>query len=217
LSCSAIMVTMATAATGSVAIDADPDVSPTITHDPLTPADAERGAAAVRAAEQLGDRLASEGRVEHSQDWSAVYDGRGTCRMGTDPRTSVVDPMLRVHGIRGLRVVDGSVLPSSTPYLAMPEVLMLAERAADLILDVQTYAASDLKPGQTLLEAAASASGAQAELSAEGADAAVRHVEPTPASAALLALFAVLGVGAVLLSRRQAQSTTDVGDFYVQA
>jgi len=208
-----IMVTMATAATGSVTIDADPDVSPTITHDPLTPADAERGAAAVRAAEQLGDRLASEGRVEHSQDWSAVYDGRGTCRMGTDPRTSVVDPMLRVHGIRGLRVVDGSVLPSSTPYLAMPEVLMLAERAADLILDVPTYAASDLKLGQTLLEAAASASGAQQELSAEGADSA----EPTLASAALLALFAVLGLGAVLLSRRQAQSTRDVGDFYVQA
>jgi len=136
--------------------------------------------------------------------------------MGTDPRTSVVDPMLRVHGIRGLRVVDGSVLPSSTPYLAMPEVLMLAERAADLILDVPTYAASDLEPGQTL-EMAVSAPRGQLELGAEGADSAVRHVEPLPASAALPALCAALGVGAVLLSRRQAQSTTDVADFYVQA
>jgi hypothetical protein len=137
--------------------------------------------------------------------------------MGTDPHTSVVDPMLRVHGIRGLRVVDGSVLPSSTPYLAMPEVLMLAERAADLILDVPTYAASDLEPDQTLLKSASSASGVQLELGADGTDSAVRHVKLMPTAAALLALSAALGVGAVQLSRRQAQSTTDVGDFYIQA
>merc|ERR1740138_834306 len=102
---------MATSARGSVAIDRDPDVSPTVTHDPLNPADVERGAEAVRAAEELAARLGrSNGRVEHEQDWSAVYDGRGTCRMGTDPRASVVDPMLRVHGIQGMRIVDGSVL-----------------------------------------------------------------------------------------------------------
>jgi len=207
-----ILVTMATAAKGSVAIDADPDVSPTVTHDPLTPADEERGAAAVRAAERLGARLAAEGRVEHAQAWSAVYDGRGTCRMGTDPRTSVVDPMLRVHGVKGLRVVDGSVLPSSTPYLAMPEVLMLAERAADLILDVPTYAAADLEPGETL-EGAVSARAPQLEL---GADA-VPGAQPLPPAAALLALCAALGAGAVLLSRQQARGTRDVADFYIQA
>ncbi|CAK0858495.1 unnamed protein product, partial [Prorocentrum cordatum] len=214
----AIMVTMATAARGSIAVDPDPDVSPTITHDPLTPedVDAARGAAAVRAAEQLGARLASTGRVEHAQDWSAVYDGRGTCRMGTDPRTSVVDPTLRVHGIRGLRIVDGSVLPSSTPYLAMPEVLMLAERAADLILDVPTYAASDLEPGESLARAVGAARG-QLELGAEGAGPAVRHAELLAASAAPFALCAALGAGAVLLSRRRAHGATGVGDFYVQA
>merc|ERR550537_304622 len=119
---------MATAAKGSIAIDRDPDVSPTITHDPLTP-------------------------EEHERDWSAVYDGRGTCRMGTDPRASVVDPMLRVHGIQGLRIVDGSVLPSSTPYLVMPEVVMLAERAVDLILDVATYPVSEIHAGESLREA----------------------------------------------------------------
>merc|ERR1719162_2863251 len=180
---------MRTDAKGMIKIDKDPNVSPIIVHEPLTPKDRERGAAAVEAAVGMGSALPSQGRVEHAQDWSAVYDGRGTCRMGTDPRTSVVDPMLRVHGLRGLRVVDGSVLPSSTPYLAMPEVLMLAERAADLILDVPTYAASDLEPDQTLLESAASASAAQ------------------------LALCAALGVGAVLLFRRQAQSSTEVADF----
>merc|ERR1740138_1392479 len=110
---------MATSARGSVAIDRDPDVSPTVTHDPLNPADVERGAEAVRAAEELAARLGrSQGRVEHAQDWSAVYDGRGTCRMGTDPSASVVDTSLKVHGVRNLRIVDGSAIPVSTPFLA---------------------------------------------------------------------------------------------------
>jgi hypothetical protein len=40
-----------------------------------------------------------------------------------------------VHGITGLRIVDGSVIPQASPYLAMPEVMALAERAADIMLD----------------------------------------------------------------------------------
>lgn len=211
-----ILVTMATAAKGAIAIDSDPDMSPTITHDPMTPEDIERGAEAVRAAEKLGAKLTSEGRVEHDQDWSAVYDGRGTCRMGSDPRTSVVDPMLRVHGIRGLRIVDGSVLPSSTPYLAMPEVLMLAERAADLILDVPTYAVSELKPEQTL-ESVVSASHIQQEPRAKVPDSTSEHVEWLHVSVALLAFSAVLGVAARVLTHRRSSSTKDVADFYTQA
>merc|ERR1712026_555011 len=65
--------------------------------------------------------------------WTAVYDGRGSCRMGQGPHDSVVDHELRVHGISGLRVVDGSVIPVGSPYLAVPEVLALAERASELI------------------------------------------------------------------------------------
>jgi choline dehydrogenase len=210
-----MLVTMATTAKGTIKIDKDPDVSPTITHDPMTLEDIEHGAEAVRAALELGSKLPSEGRIEHEHDWSAVYDGRGSCRMGTDPRTSVVDPMLRVHGIRGLRIVDGSVLPSSTPYLAMPEVLMLAERSVDLILDVPTYAVSDLTPGASL-EVAVSGPQIQ-QMAATELDSTLRRVDWWPLSAALLTFCAALGVAAVLPAHRQSQRSTAVNDFYIQA
>merc|ERR1712107_631519 len=71
---------------------------------------------------------------------------------GADPRTSVVDTSLKVHGVRNLRIVDGSAIPASTPFLALPEVVMLAERAADLIGGVQTYAVADIPDGASLWE-----------------------------------------------------------------
>ena len=40
---------------------------------------------------------------------STIYHPSCTCRMGNDPKTSVVDGHLLVHGIRGLRVVDASI------------------------------------------------------------------------------------------------------------
>jgi choline dehydrogenase len=56
-----------------------------------------------------------------------------TCRMGTD-RLSVVDPAtMRVHGIDGLRVVDASVFPYVTNGNIYAPVMMVAEKAADLI------------------------------------------------------------------------------------
>jgi len=57
----------------------------------------------------------------------------GTCRMGQD-RMAVVDPMLRVRGISGLRVVDCSVMPTLVSGNTNGPVMAIAWRAADLIL-----------------------------------------------------------------------------------
>ncbi|MEM9404743.1 MAG: choline dehydrogenase [Acidobacteriota bacterium] len=64
-----------------------------------------------------------------------------TCTMGTGP-DAVTDPdTLRVHGTEGLRVVDASTLPSITNGNIYAPVMMLAERASDLILGKTPLAA----------------------------------------------------------------------------
>jgi choline dehydrogenase len=62
-----------------------------------------------------------------------VHHPACTCRMGTDAR-SVVDPHLKVHGIDGLRVVDASVFPTLVAGNTNAAVVMVAEKAADIIL-----------------------------------------------------------------------------------
>lgn len=74
-------------------------------------------------------------RDDIRQRASTVFHPVGTCRMGPDPRTSVVDARLRVHGIAGLRVVDASIFPAITSGNTHAPVLMVAERAADLVLE----------------------------------------------------------------------------------
>lgn len=61
-----------------------------------------------------------------------LYHPVGTCAMGAGA-AGVVDPALRVHGVDGLRVVDASVLPTITRGNTHAPVVMIAEKAADLI------------------------------------------------------------------------------------
>jgi choline dehydrogenase len=65
----------------------------------------------------------------------SVFHPVGSCRMGPDPATSVVDPRLRVHGIEGLRVIDASIFPVITSGNTNAPSIMVGERGAEFIAE----------------------------------------------------------------------------------
>ncbi len=83
-----------------------------------------------------GDNAATDAGLDAhiAADSITVHHPLGTCKMGvaSDP-LAVVDPELRVFGTEGLRVVDGSVMPDLVGGNINAPIIMIAEKAADLV------------------------------------------------------------------------------------
>jgi choline dehydrogenase-like flavoprotein len=128
---------------------APPAIQPRFLSDPD---DRRRVVAAIRIARRIAARPSLATVVEREMNpgpdadtdeallaWAratgqTLYHPCGTCRMGPG-EGSVVDPRLRVHGLEGLRVADASVFPSITSGNIHAPVIMVAERAAAMILE----------------------------------------------------------------------------------
>lgn len=88
---------------------------------------------------------ALSGGVADLRSWllghvDGLYHAGSSCRMGAAPddgpgATTVVDPLLRVRGVGGLRICDASVFPRLPPVNVHLPVVLLAERAAELIAE----------------------------------------------------------------------------------
>jgi choline dehydrogenase len=140
---------------GSVHIrSADPHVSPTIAPNSLSTAadvqDVSDGAKLVRriaaaaplaavteSEHQPGAAVQSDAEVlaDFRQRAGTVFHAACTCVMGADPRSAVLDPRLRVRGVGALRVADASAFPNVTSGNTNTATIMLAEKAAALILE----------------------------------------------------------------------------------
>ena len=89
-----------------------------------------RGAEISPGAEVRGDDEVNAWIADNAR---TCYHPCGSCKMGTDA-AAVVDPQTRVHGVEGLRVVDSSIMPFITNGNLNAPTIMIAEKAADMIL-----------------------------------------------------------------------------------
>jgi choline dehydrogenase len=89
----------------------------------------------VAAEFEPGVDVTSPEAIEHHlrEGCQTVYHPVGTCRMGSDP-DAVLDPELRVRGVRGLRVVDASVMPVICSGNTVAASMMIGEKGSDLVL-----------------------------------------------------------------------------------
>ena len=84
-----------------------------------------------------GAHFQSDGELAAAaaQVGTTIFHPVGTCKMGTrDDSLAVVDSELRVIGVEGLRVADASVMPNVTSGNTNSPTLMIAERAAELVI-----------------------------------------------------------------------------------
>jgi choline dehydrogenase-like flavoprotein len=98
---------------------------------------AEPLAGIIKAEREPGNAVTTDEQIlaDFRRRSGSVFHACGTCAMGSDPRTSVLDPRLRVRGVTALRVVDAAAFPNVTSGNTNAPVMMLAEKAADLILE----------------------------------------------------------------------------------
>lgn len=113
-------------------------------HDEKTMVEGFKLARTIARTKAMSEYIVEEynvgGEVQHDDDilrWirgnaSSIFHPVGTCRMGVDP-TSVVDDRLCVRGLKGLRVVDASVMPILVSGNTNAPSIMIAEKAADMI------------------------------------------------------------------------------------
>lgn len=138
---------------GSIHIkSADPSVYPAITPNYLSdPLDQEVAVAGLKWARKIAAQPALAHYIDHEMlpgpDFtndeallgyarmagSTIYHPVGTCQMGSGPM-AVVDAQLRVRGVEGLRVVDASVMPRLVSGNTNAPTIMIAEKAADMLL-----------------------------------------------------------------------------------
>lgn len=87
-----------------------------------------------------GDNVRTEDEILDwiAQDGETALHPSCTCKMGVDNLSVVHPDTMRVHGVKGLRVVDASVFPYITNGNIYAPTMMVAEKAADLILDNST-------------------------------------------------------------------------------